>query len=69
MKKLPGRIVSVTGTGCGTVIVDAALTFAEEARIVAVPALTADTNPKALTVATPGEIELHCEAAVTLAVL
>ena len=69
IKKLPGRIASLTGTGCGTVIVDVALTFAEDTRMVAVPGVTADTSPEAPTVATPGESELHCEAAVRLAVL
>jgi len=49
--------------------VDVALTFDEEARMVAVPGVTADTSPEALTVATPDESELHCEAAVTLAVV
>jgi hypothetical protein len=69
MKKLLGRIISVTGTGCGTVIVDVALRLADDARMVAVPGAAADTRPAALTVTTPGESELHYEAAVRLALL
>jgi hypothetical protein len=69
MKKLLGRIISVTGAGCGTVIVDVALRLADDARMVAGPGATADTSPDAPTVAIAGDSELHCEAAVRLAVL
>jgi hypothetical protein len=68
-KKLLGTIASLTGAGCGTVIVDVVFRFADDARIVALPGASADTNPEELTVAIDGESELHWEAAVRSVVL